>query len=147
MAGGPRHLGYVLKRFPRISETFVAAELIELERQGERVTVFALSRPEEPFTHGFLDELHARVIYLPHRPWRQPARVVRALIRVLRASPRGWLRAAAVSLVPPRLNGWRKLLQATVLREELERAEIDHVHAHFATSAARLANLAWRMGG
>jgi hypothetical protein len=28
-----RHLGYVLKRYPRISETFVAAELVELERQ------------------------------------------------------------------------------------------------------------------
>ena len=79
----PRHIGYVLKRFPRISETFVAAELIELERQGERVTVFALSRPEEPFTHGFLDELRARVVYLPYRPLRQPLRVLRALARVL----------------------------------------------------------------
>jgi colanic acid/amylovoran biosynthesis glycosyltransferase len=142
-----RHLGYVLKRFPRISETFVAAELIELERQHERVTIFALSRPEEPFTHAFLAELRARVVYLPHRPLWQPARVLRALVHVWRASPRGWLRAAAVSLFPPRLAGWRRLLQATVLREELERAGIDHVHAHFATSAARLANLTSRMGG
>lgn len=147
MSDRRRHLGYVLKRFPRISETFVAAELIELERQHERVTIFALSRPEEPFTHAFLAELRARVVYLPHRPLWQPARVLRALVHVWRASPRGWLRAAAVSLVPPRLTGWRRLLQATVLREELERAGIDHVHAHFATSAARLANLASRMGG
>jgi colanic acid/amylovoran biosynthesis glycosyltransferase len=29
----------------------------------------------------------------------------------------------------------------------MERAGIDHAHAHFATAAARLANLAWRMGG
>ena len=57
MSVGARHLAYVLKRFPRISETFVAAELIELERHGERVTVFAVSRPDEAFTHGFLDEL------------------------------------------------------------------------------------------
>jgi glycosyltransferase involved in cell wall biosynthesis len=34
-----------------------------------------------------------------------------------------------------------------VLRDELARAGIDHVHAHFASTAARLANLAWRMGG
>jgi glycosyltransferase involved in cell wall biosynthesis len=34
-----------------------------------------------------------------------------------------------------------------VLREELRRAGIDHVHAHFATAAARLANLAHLMGG
>ena len=60
MSARRRHLAYVLKRFPRISETFVAAELIELERRGERVTVFAVSRPDEAFSHGFLDELEAR---------------------------------------------------------------------------------------
>ncbi len=147
MAGGPRHLGYVLKRFPRISETFVAAEMIELERQGERITVFALSRPDEPFRHRFIDELRAPVVYLPHRPLLEPLRVLRALGRVLRDSPRGWLGAARVSLLPPRLAGARRLLQATVLRVELERAGIDHVHAHFATSAAGLASLARRMGG
>jgi glycosyltransferase involved in cell wall biosynthesis len=142
-----RHLGYVLKRFPRISETFVAAELIELERQGERVTVFALSRPQEPFEHAFVGELAARVVYLPRRPLRQPVRTVRALVQVWRTSPRGWLSAAAASLFPPRLAGLRKLLQATVLRVELEKAGIDHVHAHFATSAAWLASLVRRMDG
>jgi colanic acid/amylovoran biosynthesis glycosyltransferase len=147
MSPRARHLGYVLKRFPRISETFVAAELIELARQGERVTVFAVSRPDEPFTHGFLREVKARVVYLPHRPLREPGRVVRALVRVVRSDPRGWLRAAVVSLWPPRLRGLRRLLQATVLREEMRKAGIDHAHAHFATTATRLANLAWRMGG
>jgi colanic acid/amylovoran biosynthesis glycosyltransferase len=147
MSASGRHLGYVLKRFPRISETFVAAELIELERQGERVTVFAVSRPHEPFEHAFVTEVDATVVYLPHRPLRDPARVARALARVLRSDARGWLRAAAVSLSPPRLRGFRRLLQATVLREEMRKAGIDHVHAHFASTAARLANLAWRMGG
>jgi colanic acid/amylovoran biosynthesis glycosyltransferase len=142
-----RHLGYVLKRFPRISETFVAAELIELERQGERVTVFAVSRPEEPFTHAFLTELKAPVVYLPHHPLREPLRVMGAVVRVLRSDSRGWLNAAAVSLRPPRLRGLRRLLQATVLREEMRAAGIDHAHAHFASMATRLANLAWHMGG
>jgi colanic acid/amylovoran biosynthesis glycosyltransferase len=142
-----RHLGYVLKRFPRISETFVAAELIELERQGEQVTVFALSRPQEPFEHAFVGELAAQVVYLPRRPLREPVRTLRSLVHLWRTSPRGWLRAAAATLLPPRLGGLRKLFQATVLRAELEQAGIDHVHAHFATSAAWLANLARQMGG
>jgi colanic acid/amylovoran biosynthesis glycosyltransferase len=142
-----RHLGYVLKRFPRISETFVAAELIELERQGERVTVFAISRPQEPFAHGFVGEVKATVVYLPYRPLREPVRVARALVRALRFDGRGWARAAAVSLWPPRLRGVRRLLRATVLLEELRAAGIDHVHAHFASAAAGLANLARRMGG
>jgi colanic acid/amylovoran biosynthesis glycosyltransferase len=147
MKNQKRHLGFVLKRFPRISETFVAAELIELERQGERLTVFALSRPEEPFTHAFVSELEARVVYLPHRPLRQPGRVVRALLRVLRSDWRGWFGAAALCLWPPRLRGLRRLLQATVLRDEMRQVGIDHAHAHFASTATRLANLAWRMGG
>jgi colanic acid/amylovoran biosynthesis glycosyltransferase len=147
MSARPRHLGYVLKRFPRISETFVAAELIELGRQGEQVTVFAVSRPDEPFTHGFLRDVQAPVVYLPHRPLREPARVARALARVLRSDGRGWLQAAALSLWPPRLRGLRRLLQATVLRAEMREAGVDHAHAHFASTAARLANLAWRMGG
>jgi colanic acid/amylovoran biosynthesis glycosyltransferase len=142
-----RRIGYVLKRFPRLSETFVAAELIELERQGEQVAVFAVSRPDESVRHAFVDELRAPVVYLPYRPLRQPGRVARALRRVLRSDPRGWLEAARYCVWPPRRKGVRRLLQATVLRDEMERAGIDHAHAHFATAAARLANLAWRMGG
>jgi glycosyltransferase involved in cell wall biosynthesis len=142
-----RRVAYVLKRFPRLSETFIAAELIELERQGEDLTVYAISRPEEACRHAFVEELRSPLIYLPHRPLWQPVRVARALRHVLRRDPRGWLRAARYSLWPPRLKGARRLLQATVLRHEMERAGIEHAHAHFATAAARLANLAWRMGG
>ena len=147
MSGNGRHLAYVLKRFPRISETFVAAELIELERQGERVTVYAVSKPAEAFSHGFIDELRADVVYLPYRPIRQPARVARALARQVRRRPRAWLRAARAGLREPSLGSWRTLLQATVLRDEMEAAGIHHAHAHFATSAADLASLVWRMEG
>jgi colanic acid/amylovoran biosynthesis glycosyltransferase len=142
-----RRVGYVLKRFPRLSETFVAAELVELQRQGEHVTVFAISRPDEAVRHAFLDELRLTVVYLPYRPVREPIRVVRALVRAARAAPRGLLRASAYCLWPPRRKGLRRLLQAVVLRDELVAARIDHAHAHFATAAARLANLAWRMDG
>ena len=146
-AGRTRHLAYVLKRFPRISETFVAAELIELERHGEHVTVFAISRPAEPFTHGFLDELKADVVYLPHRPLRQPLRVARALARTIVRDRTRWLRGAAAGMRRPSLGSWRLVLQATVLRDEMLRAGIDHAHAHFATSAADLVSLCRRMGG
>src|SRR5919201_2414928 len=120
MTARTRHLGYVLKRFPRISETFVANELIELARQGERVTVFAVSRPDEPFTHGFLNEVPFPVVYLPYRPLREPLRVGTALVRAVRRNPRRWLRTVAGALWPPRLRGLRRLLQATVLRDEME---------------------------
>ena len=142
-----RKLAYILEHFPKISETFVAAELIELERQGEDVTVFAANRPKEPFVHGFVRELSARVVYLPRRPALEPLRVARAVVHVVRRDPHASLRTARHSVWPPRRGGLRRLLQATVLRVELERADVDHAHAHFAALATRLASLAWRMGG
>lgn len=147
MSGRPVHLGYVLKRFPRISETFVATELLELRRQGEQVTVFALSRPAEPFTHRFLSELDVPVVYLPRRPLGEPLRVAGAVGQAVARRSGATARAAAGALRPPTPRRWRRLLQAAVLVEELGRAEVDHVHAHFASTAAQLANLAWRMGG
>lgn len=144
MAG--RHLAYVLKRYPRLSETFVAAEILELERQGERVTIYAISRPEEPVEHAFLQQIAARVVYLPHRPLRDPRRVLLGTLAAVRANPRGWLRALRAAR-PWRLTGLRRLLQASVLRTEMAAAGVDHAHAHFATAAARLAQLSHLMGG
>jgi colanic acid/amylovoran biosynthesis glycosyltransferase len=147
VAAAPRHLAYVLKRFPRISETFIAAELLELQRQGEHVTVFAISRPAEPFTHAFLDEFIAEVVYLPHRPLRELGRVLRALGEALGRDPLAWLRAARYVLRTPQAVSVRRLAQATVLQAELRDRGVDHVHAHFATAAARLACLCRQMGG
>ena len=59
------HVGYVLKRFPRLSETFVLNELLQLQRLGAWVTVFALGRPDEVASHAALEELDAEVLYAP----------------------------------------------------------------------------------
>ena len=60
----PPKVGYVLKRFPRLSETFILNEILELERQGIEVTVFSLLRPPEEARHGFMGSLRAKVTYL-----------------------------------------------------------------------------------
>lgn len=147
MSAPHRRLGYVLKRYPRLSETFIATEIIELERQGESVTIFAIARPEERVCHAFVADVRANVVYLPHRPLFEPLRVVRALAFAGATGLRPWLRAAANCLRSPWMVNLRRLSQATVLRHELHLARIDHVHAHFATAAARLASLVRVMGG
>lgn len=144
---GERRLGYVLKRYPRISETFVASEILELERQGENVVIFATFCPDEPFRHEYLSEVRAPVVYVPHRPAREPIRVLRAARKVVRSDARAWFKTLVASVWPVRRAGLRRFLQATVLTDEMDRAGITHAHAHFATTAARLANLAWRLGG
>src|SRR5205809_2661086 len=54
--------------FPRLSETFVLQELLELERRGLRLHVFALRRPAEVVQQDALSELRATVEYLPESP-------------------------------------------------------------------------------
>src|SRR5258708_28065719 len=67
----PIKIGYVLKRFPRLSETFILNEILELERLGTPVQIYSLIdvTVEEPGTprHKLVQELKSPVIYLPAR--------------------------------------------------------------------------------
>ncbi len=56
------HVCYIVKRFPRLSQTFVLNELLALQRQGVALTVVALRHSEE--THARYAELTAPVYYL-----------------------------------------------------------------------------------
>src|SRR5205807_9644714 len=58
-------LAVVVNGFPRLSETFVLHELLELERRGVRLHLFALRRPDEVVQQDALLELRATVEYLP----------------------------------------------------------------------------------
>ena len=57
-------VGYVAKMFPRLSETFVLNEILELERQGVKVVVFSAKKPNEGKFHPQLARLKAEIVYL-----------------------------------------------------------------------------------
>ncbi len=57
-------IGYVVKMFPRLSETFILNEILELERQGIEVVIFSLKKPNEGKFHPQVSDLKARVFYL-----------------------------------------------------------------------------------
>ena len=61
----PFRVGYILKRFPRLSETFILNEIIALERAGVEVEIFSLLRPPAEDRHALLSELKAPVTYMP----------------------------------------------------------------------------------
>ena len=55
-------IAYLLKVFPRVSETFVINEIRAVEDTGEEVSVFSLHHnPDGPVKHGILDELKAEL--------------------------------------------------------------------------------------
>ena len=76
------YIAYILKRFPRVSETFILYEISALERLGLSIEIFALLKPNEEVTHEVLGKIRARVTYLP---WKsEPDLVVPHLASMVR---------------------------------------------------------------
>jgi len=57
-------VGYIIKMYPRISETFILNEMIELEKQGADITIFSLKKPNEGIFHPQVAALKAKAHYL-----------------------------------------------------------------------------------
>ena len=56
----------VVNGFPRLSETFVLHELLDLERRGLHLHLVALRRPGEDVEHEAINRLRAPVEYVPN---------------------------------------------------------------------------------
>jgi glycosyltransferase involved in cell wall biosynthesis len=141
------HVGYVLKVYPRFSETFIVNEILELERQGARVTVFSLRLPREGRFHSQLAQVAADVHYLPDL---SPGEVLRRLAAAgdggapdrVRLGDLAWDEIAREGS-----RGIRHVGQALALRDLARELGVRHLHAHFGTSATTVARLASRVSG
>jgi colanic acid/amylovoran biosynthesis glycosyltransferase len=132
----PAPVLYVLKRFPRLSETFVLREILELESCGERILVDALMRPEDGPRHGQLADLRAPIRYLRRHPRLREAPIARAHARVAVRAPLKWL---LLAMRAHRRGEWRRFVQAGLVADRARREHVRHIHAHFATAAAEVA--------
>jgi glycosyltransferase involved in cell wall biosynthesis len=61
-------IGIVVKRFPKLSETFILSEILALESLGWPVTIFTLEPPSDDISHG--DVSRVRACVLPIDPGR-----------------------------------------------------------------------------
>lgn len=147
----PAVLGLVLKGFPRISETFIANEILGLEARGFRVRIFSMRRPRESFAHPRVARIRARVDYLPEE--LTPRNLVPLLAANLRLAQRAWPRyRAGLALAQARWREtrkaatWKHFLQAGYLTARfLPGSGVVHLHAHFAHSPSSVALFASRL--
>ena len=146
MAAAP--VAFVLKGYPRLSETFIAQEIRSLERLGLDIRLYSMRRPTDAKRHPVHDEIRAPVAYLPEYLYREPARVFGAWRKARRLpgypeARRVWRRDLARDLTPNRI---RRFGQACVLAAELP-AEVRRIHAHFLHTPASVARYAALMRG
>lgn len=135
---------YVLKRFPRLSETFILREVLGLEASGLNVLVDALLPPEDGPTHPELAGVRARVRYLPRHPRLRNKGVLTVHVRVAVRHPLRW---TALALSSRRDGTWRRFVQAGLVASRIRSVGATHVHAHFATAASEVATMAARLAG
>lgn len=136
-------VGFVLKGYPRLSETFIAQEILALEKRGLEIQIISLRHPTDKHFHPIHDEISAPVSYLPEYLHHEPIRVARA-IWIARQLP-GYKKAAKLwrgDLARDiSRNRIRRFGQACVLAVELP-AEIEQLHAHFLHTPASVARYA-----
>ncbi len=130
----------LVKGYPRLSETFIAQEILGLQRRGLDAEIVSLRHPTDKKRHPVHEAITAPVRYLPEYLHQEPGRVLRGLLaalrrpgfgRALRAFLRDWWRDRTP-------NRGRRFGQALVLANELDPA-IDYLYVHFLHTPASVA--------
>lgn len=137
----PLRVGYVVKMYPRYSETFIVNEILALERAGVSVEIFSLRAPVDTHFQDAIARVRAPVTYLgTDRP--KVNDLWSALSRAGSQVPQFWegLRSAGNEQA-------QDVYQAALLAREARARGLQHLHAHFATVATTVARLAARFTG
>jgi len=124
--GVPR-VAYVLKVFPRLSQSFILNEILEHERVAMPFEIFSLKRPKREPIHSAVSSVATDVTYLP--------------------DPEAESAHAAPAAAGDEYATASELTWAAAVARESKARGVDHLHAHFATGAANVARLAARAAG
>ena len=141
-------VAFVLKGYPRLSETFIAQEILALERRGLGILIVSLRHPTD------------RAIHPVHQPIRRTGSTSRNICTRSRCgsgaaggSPAAYPAIAArdaaglpICARDPTPNRIRRFGQALVLAAELP-ADVRHLHAHFLHTPASVARYAALIAG
>ncbi len=134
-------VAYIVKRYPRYSETFIVNEVLSHERTGTEVHIFALRPPNDTHFQDIIARVKAPVHYLPYNKMKLD-NWLETITKLAEKLP-GLRRHLADNLH----HGAREILQAAVLAEQVQRHGIRHLHAHFATYPAEVTRLAALFAG
>lgn len=148
-AAPPLRLAVVVKGYPRLSETFVAQELLALQERGVDLSIWSLRHPTDTRRHALHDRITAPVHYLPEYLRQEPLRVLRALGRLLCRPARLWAAARLWGRDlrrDPTPNRGRRFGQALVLAAELP-ADAPFLYVHFLHTPASVARYAAALRG
>jgi glycosyltransferase involved in cell wall biosynthesis len=142
-------VAYVMSRFPKLTETFVLDEMIQMQQLGVDIEVYPLWREKETTVHTETQQFVAKANYLPtlnleilrdniYWLYTTPVLYLLTLLRVCWAN-RSSLRylAGSLAVFPKAATFARRMLAHNV----------SHIHAHFASHPAAAAFIVNKLSG
>ncbi len=146
-------VAYLVKTFPRLSETFILNEILGVEELGLELEIFSLRKPppaNEP-VHPDVAKVKAPVRYIPSL--FQPlwplglASLLCSHLALLFAAPQRYFAAARFHFSSGNGPRLKDFLQAGYLGRALNRAKFTHLHAHFANVPTTVAEIVKHLTG
>jgi glycosyltransferase involved in cell wall biosynthesis len=163
-----KEIAYIVKGFPRLSETFITNEVLQLEKAGAKIKLFSIKRPDEQLQQNTVEQLSADVIYLPQvssvsntflltwllasmRPF------LKAHFQLLYHHPFAFITTLAQVIImtfiyrkgrwsKPRKIYIKEFIQAVFIANQIRQLpNIAHIHAHFCHGATTIALIVSRM--
>lgn len=140
-------IAYVIKCFPRLSETFIMHEVLELERRGLPLRIASLLRPGGKVSKAAQD-VQASIDYVPSIFPGALGLLLRAAGQRFWRNPLKFLRVCAAAQVRFHHRHTPKhLLYAAYVANQFEHDGITHLHAHYANTPAKIALLVSQFTG
>ena len=163
-------IGYILKGYPRTSETFITNEIRLLEKMGVGLSIFSVKKLEGEQNHAMVKDIKASVTYLPQADPLSESRFSQWLIDnvpkfstshalLFKKQPLAYVKVFLECLAMsfqyrngffewPREVFFKEFLQAGyIANAAIESGQIQHLHAHFCHGSTTIAMFASRMSG
>ena len=141
-------IAVVVKGYPRLSETFIAQEILGLERRGLDVLIVSLRHPTDRAVNAINGQIRAEVLYLPEYLRDDPPRIAAARRHATGLASYDeartiYRRDLARDNSASRHRRWG---QAQVLARELPE-DIDWLHVHYLHTPASVVRYAAALMG
>jgi glycosyltransferase involved in cell wall biosynthesis len=151
---------YILRSYPRLSQTFILNEVVALERLGLKLQIFAITNPHEPLVQDAVAQVQAPTQYLETALRRSWATILVEHLLVAASAPARYLRTLAFVLRRRDLaagyataSRFATFIEAVYLTRTLGREGRNgadaptRIHSHFAHDPTLIALLVKRLTG
>ena len=136
-------IGYVLKVYPRFSETFIVTEILAREAHGDDLSIYALRPTTDARFHPELARVQAEVTWIP-----RPALAIGLWAELVNIIKHPTLRDNFLRILPELVElPADEVAQGVALAQSVHNDGITHLHAHFASLPGRMAWMASKITG